>query len=184
MSVSLRVHLTTRWQMADNGRARLDDFERRFSHVGAGAAGREIRTPLSRIETRPYDGGVDPAVANGSYWGLAEIYGAREEKWGGDSAGLTARPADGGYSRIFDELGTTPRTQGADVGRWPDLWDTGPVSAPGRASGVGDDDEVAWYSVALAVAGAAVIACWNLIRKYPLSAALWAAAIVMWVIPG
>lgn len=176
--------------MADNGRARLEEIEWRFSRLDHRSSGREVRPtdhqprPTSqRSDTYPFDDGRDAARPATSHYGLREIYADPKEPWGGASAGLTS-DLDRRYTELFDEPAPTFRPESAHVGTWSSIWDSDPVPVASGPPGVGDDTEVAWYSAALAGAVAAVGMGWGVVKKYPITFCLWAAVLVMWALPG
>lgn len=169
--------------MADDGRARLQDYARRFSHVDAGAPGRQIRTPFTGADPRPIDDRRDAESPTASYYGLAELYATSPPAWGGASTGLTAEPLPRRHPELPHEPSSSLWTESAHVGSWSSIWDTSAVSTASESAGLGDDAEVAWYSSALAGAVAAVGTVWALIKRYPISACLWTAVVVVWVLP-
>lgn len=167
--------------MADNGRARLEDYAARFSRLDAGTPGRPLRTAQERTDLYPIDLGRDAAHPTASHYGFAEIYAAPQE--GGASAGLTTAN-DRRYTELLDEPAPTFRPESAHVGTWSSIWDSDPVPPASGPPGVGDDTEVAWYSAALAGAVAAVGMGWGVVKKYPITFCLWTGVLVMWALPG
>jgi len=177
--------------MADNGRARLGPVEGYYSGLASQPSRREIRTadrgscpPEPGIDALTVDHGGSSTQPAGSYYGLAEFYGRREEPWGGDSVGIAANdPQNRRHAELPDGPSATFRAEGPHVGTWSSIFDSPRVHPAASTSDVGGDDQVAWVPAFMVGAGAALAFCWGAMQRHKVASALWAAVALVYLIP-
>ena len=164
--------------MADNGRqTTLGQLSQRFSHVDAGPAGREVR-PASGATWQPTPG------AGSHDLGLAEIYADTRpaERWGGDSAGLTA--SEPKYSWIFDGIDPARGAGRPQVGPYADAGNPARVGPSSGPADLGSSSEMDWSGAPVFLWLTAMAAlCWALIKRHPIPVVLWGLVLLVWALP-
>ena len=186
------IRSTTRdLTMADqNGRARLDEVQWQFSRLAPGPSGREVhaatggsRTPEPRIDAfAPYYGSA-PAQPAGTYLGLREIYGAREEPWGSASVGITTAPGNRRHTEFPDGIAPVLRPESSHLGSWSDIFNSPGLHSPAPSPDLGGNDQMDWFSVFVAAASTVLASFWGAVQRHKMAAVLWAAVLVAYVAP-